>query len=151
MSTINHFGRQSNSPVYDRVSEHNSDAMRLLERLRQAARDHELPSTADLQREGVFGLRPVNRIGDLIKGKHNHTRYDIEKIRCGRGQYRWRLHEPNRPGYPKHKNQTVLLLDLPAPSPNAIPDSSDWYERLHGPRSSAPQPDLGPLFAGVGR
>lgn len=80
----------------DRRKEHASDALRLLERLRQANKNGELPSTAQLQREGVFGLRPVNRVGDLRKGKNLRTYYDIEKIKCPHGVYRWKLHEPPR-------------------------------------------------------
>jgi hypothetical protein len=110
-----------------RREEHASDALRLLERLRQAAHHGEAPSTADLQREGSYGLRPVNRIGDLIKGKHNHTRYDIERIHCPHGVYRWRLHEPARPGYPKNKRQDVLPLA----------QGQDWYEKQHGPRPAS--------------
>jgi hypothetical protein len=36
-------------PVYDRPGEHAADALLLLERLRQAARDGECPSTAELR------------------------------------------------------------------------------------------------------
>ena len=111
---------------YDRGEEHESDAMRLLARLReipQSAPDDSWPSTAELQREGIFGLRPVNRLIDLRRGKYGH-KYDIEKINCGHGTFRWRLHEPNRPGYPKDKNQTVLPLPAPAPK-KEIP----WSER----------------------
>lgn len=111
-------------PDYSRHNEHCSDALLLLERLRQAARDGEAPSTADLQREGKYGLRPVNRIADLRRGKHNRTRYDIERIDCPRGVYRWRLHEPARPGYPKNKQQGVLQLSRPEPKPE-IP----WSKR----------------------
>jgi hypothetical protein len=99
--------RFSPRPVYDRSGEHTSDALRLLERLRQAAREGRYPSTAELQTEGKFGLRPVNRLVDLRKGKYG-TRYDIERLNCGHGVFRWRLHEPARPGYPKNKEQSVI-------------------------------------------
>jgi hypothetical protein len=114
---------QGNSrPDYSRHKEHTSDALLLLERLRQAARDGEYPSTAELQREGKYGLRPVNRLGDLAKGKYNGTRYDIQRLDCSRGVYRWRLHEPPRPGYPKDKRQGALALETPR---QEIP----WNER----------------------
>lgn len=120
----------------DRRKEHANDALRLLERLRRAARDGESPSTADLQREGIFGLRPVNRIGDLIRGSHNGTRYDIERIDCRHGVYRWRLYEPARPGYPKCKRQSALPLS----------SSDDWYIAQTGnPRPSREVCEL-PLF-----
>ena len=124
-------------PVYDRPCEHAADALLLLERLRQAARDGECPSTAELQAERVYGLRPVNRIGDLVKGKYNRTRYDIERIARGHGVFRWRLHEPSRPGYPKNKKQNVLLLT-----------STKEERREHGPRPSAEASEL-PLFSRV--
>jgi hypothetical protein len=85
-------------------------ALRLLERLRKAAREGETPSTADLQAERIYGLRPVNRAGDLRQGKYNGTHYDIERIDCSNGVYRWRLHEPPRLGYPKDKRQDVFPL-----------------------------------------
>jgi len=132
--------RELSRPVYERQNQHSCAALRLLERFRRAARDCETPSTAELQDERIYGLRPVNRIGDLIKGKHNHTRYDIERIDCSNGVYRWRLHEPARPGYPKDKRQGALPL-LP---------SDDWYTaQTSKPRPSDPQPDLEPLFAMV--
>jgi hypothetical protein len=114
-------------PAYDRYKEHGCAALRLLERLRKAARDGETPSTADLQDERVYGLRPVNRIGDLKKGKHNSTRYDIERIDCAHGVHRWRLHEPARPGYPKDKRQDVPPLTV----------GEDWYEKEHGARPAS--------------
>jgi hypothetical protein len=120
----------TSSPKYDRREEHGCAALRLLERLRKAAREGETPSTADLQDERVYGLRPVNRIGDLKKGKHNGTRYDIERLDCGHGIYRWRLHEPARLGYPKNKQQAVLPL---APG-------EDWYTRQTGKPRPGPHP-----------
>jgi len=98
---------------YERCAEHTSAALRLLDRLRQAEHDGVYPSTGELQREGNFGLRPINRAGDLIRGKYNGTRYDIERLDCGHGVHRWRLHEPARPGYPKDKRQSVLPLSPP--------------------------------------
>jgi hypothetical protein len=81
----------------DRQEAHDGAARRLLERLRQANKIGEAPSTAQLQRESVFGLRPVNRIGDLRWGKKLSTYYDIQRIKCSHGVYRWKLHEPPRP------------------------------------------------------
>jgi hypothetical protein len=103
---LNQAAKGFSHPVYSRRTEHTSDALLLLERLRQAARDGEYPSTAELQSEGKYGLRPVNRLGDLVRGKYNGTRYDIERLDCSRGVYRWRLHEPARPGYPKDKPES---------------------------------------------
>ena len=119
---LNHVAQGNSRPDYNSHKEHTSDALLLLERLRQAARDGENPSTAELQREGKYGLRPVNRLGDLTKGKYNGTRYDIERLDCSRGVYRWRLHEPPRPGYPKDKRQGTLALETPR---QGIP----WNER----------------------
>lgn len=131
----------------ERRKEHESDAMCLLARLRgipQSAPDEFWPSTAELQREGIFGLRPVNRLVDLRRGKYGH-KYDIEKVNCGHGTFRWRLHEPNRPGHPKDKQQTVLPLS----------SSQDWYVRQTGkPRPSGKPQEPGcdlPLFAGMVR
>jgi hypothetical protein len=124
---------------YDRHREHASHSLAALERLRRANREYVYPSTSELQQEGLYGLRPVNRLVDLRHGKYNGTRYDIERINCGHGVYRWRLHEPARPGYPKNKRQTVLHLA----------DSPDWYEREHGTRSSADSVNL-PLLDAVG-
>lgn len=130
--------RQLSRPEYNHQNEHSCAALRLLERLRTAAREGVAPSTAELQDERIYGLRPVNRVGDLIKGRHNRTRYDIERIDCPRGVCRWRLHEPARPGYPKSKNQSVLPLSAP---------ESDWYEREHGHRpATQPRADDLPLF-----
>ena len=109
-SNTTHFAIQRDSRPGYRLAEHGCAALRLLERLRKAAREGETLSTADLQSERVYGLRPVNRIGDLIRGKHNGTRYDVERLHCEHGVYRWRLHEPARPGYPKNKGQEVLPL-----------------------------------------
>ena len=103
----------------ERRTEHDSDALRLLGRfmrIPQTTPDSGWPSTAELQAERVYGLRPVNRIGDLKKGKYNGHCYDFEMISCGHGVNRWRLHWPNRPGYPKDKNQVVLALTNNAPA-----------------------------------
>jgi hypothetical protein len=112
-------------PRYERQAEHSADAILLLERLRQANREGVYPSTAELQAEGKYGLRPVNRLVELRHGKYNGTRYDIERLNRGRGVFRWRLHEPNRPGYPKDKTQTVLSLD----EHSSAPPAPDWKER----------------------
>lgn len=145
--------KNSSRPVYDRSGEHASDALRLLERLRQAARDHIYPSTSELTEERLYGLRPPNRINDLVRGRYNGVRYDIERLACGHGVYRWRLHEAARPGYPKSKNQTVLPLEPPSSS-RTIPGGADWYEVQTGRPRGAVVPgkstmdDL-PLFQGV--
>lgn len=144
-------------PRYERQAEHSADAILLLERLRQAARDGVYPSTAELQAESKYGLRPVNRLVDLRKGKYNRTRYDIERLDCGHGVCRWRLYEPNRPDYPKDRNQNVLPLDKRPPAPVApemketiarverddFYEPADWYERATGkPRPKFAQEDL---------
>jgi hypothetical protein len=113
-----------------RHKEHGADALRLLACLlsipQNTPRDG-WPSTAELQEARIYGLRPVNPLVDLRHGKYNDHRYDIEMISCGHGVNRWRLHWPNRPGYPKNKPQTVLHF---AGSP-------DWYEQAGKPRPSA--------------
>jgi hypothetical protein len=73
--------------------------------------DARCPSTAELTRDGRFGLRPPNRINDLVRGKYDGHHYDFERIRYGRGEYRWRLHEPARPGCPKNKGQELIPWD----------------------------------------
>jgi hypothetical protein len=111
----------------ERRTEHDSDALRLLDRfmrIPQMTPGSGWPSTAELQAERVYGLRPVNRIGDLKKGKYNGHCYDFEMISCGRGENRWRLHWPNRPGYPKHKNQVVLPLTNSGAPPADRPATS---------------------------
>jgi len=109
------------------------------------------PSTVELTRDGRFGIRPPNRINDLLRGKFDGHRYDFEKQSFGGGVYRWKLHEPNRPGYPKDKNQNVLSLDEQQGAA-AIPNSEDWFERLRGPRpSSSPGVEDLPLFEGARR
>ena len=99
---------------YDRSQEHNSHSVALLEYFQSIPQDaplHYWPTTSELQDMKRFGLRPVNRIGNLRDGKIEHYRYDIEKIPCGHGVNRWRLHWPNRPGHPKPKEQTVLPIE----------------------------------------
>jgi hypothetical protein len=98
----------------------------------------QLPSTQDLMMDGRFGIRPPNRINDLIHAKHDGVRYDFERIACGRGVYRWRLHYPARPGYPKHKNQTVLTLDV------GEKQESPYMKRIRQEQEQA-----APLFAQV--
>jgi hypothetical protein len=113
------------APRYDRQPEHSVDAIRLVNYLLSIPQDNQRdgwPSTAELQADGRFGLRPVNRLVDLRHGKYNHHRYDIEMMPCGRGVNRWRIHWPNRPGYPKQKEQGVL--SLPAPKPPV-----EWEDR----------------------
>ena len=104
------------SPPYERRKEHGADALRLLAYLMDIPRGASwsaCPSTAELQADGRFGLRPVNRLVDLRHGKYNHHRYDIEMRPFGRGVNRWRLHWPNRLGYPKDKRQGTLALATP--------------------------------------
>jgi hypothetical protein len=50
--------------------------------------DKACPSTAELTRDGRFGLRPPNRINDLMRGRYDGHCYDFEKIKFGRGEYR---------------------------------------------------------------
>jgi hypothetical protein len=144
MTETSTVSRPSPSAIrYDRQPEHGVDALRLLDGLMQIPQDTPnsgWPSTAELQAERIYGLRPVNRLGDLKKGRYNGHRYDIEMVSCGHGVNRWRLYWPNRPGYPKDKRQGALPL-----SP-----SDDWYTaQTSKPRPSDPQPDLEPLFAVV--
>jgi hypothetical protein len=139
------------SPAYDRGQEHNSHRIALLEYLQSIPQNSPLnywPSTSELQEMKIFGLRPVNRIGDLRDGKIEHYRFDVEKISCGHGVNRWRLHWPNRPGYPKPKSQTVLPLEPERAKRQA---SGDWFEREFGPRPELQPADDLPLFAGVRR
>src|SRR5207244_3342640 len=84
-SNTNYVAIQKDSRPSHRPAENSCAALRLLERLRKAAREGKTPSTADLQSERVYVLRPVNRIGDLISSKHNATRYDIEPLDCEHG------------------------------------------------------------------
>ncbi len=119
-----HSSRNDSQP-YERSKEHGADALRLLAYLIGISQDASwdaCPSTAELQADGRFGLRPVNRLVDLRHGKYNRTRYDIEMRSFGRGVNRWRIHWPNRPGYPKRKEQG--LLSLPAPKPPV-----EWEDR----------------------
>ena len=98
---------------YNRHSEHSADGLRLLDYLLtfpQNTPDNGWPSTAELQEMKIFGLRPVNRLVDARAGKYRSHRYDIERINCGGGIFRWRLYWPNRAGFPKTKNQSVLPL-----------------------------------------
>jgi hypothetical protein len=120
------------------------------------------PSTAELTRDGRFGLRPPNRINDLVRGKFDGHRYDFERISGEkRGEFRWRLHEPNRPGYPKHKNQSVLPLpedcqpsfhrnmstarrSARAWKPQPIVPSRSWADvmRERNEKAAEPQPEF---------
>lgn len=144
----------------DRRKEHDADALLLLDRFMRIPQDaplSEWPSTAELQAEKIFGLRPVNRIGDLKRGRYNGYCYDFEMISCGHGVNRWRLHWPNRSGFPKSKNQTVLPLTSES-EPQRVKRATDtrestarWFEEQFGkPRSSttvSTTSDL-PLFDG---
>lgn len=143
--TVNHFSPQSkrqhagHDPARDKAG-----CRAILEYFRSLPSnltDKECPSTAELTRDGRFGLRPPNRINDLVLGKFDGHCYDFERIRCGRGEYRWRLHEPNRPGYPKHKNQAALPLE-----PIAAPKSWEQVcrERDEKIRQPAPEWNLAP-------
>lgn len=105
---VEYDSRPGNDPARDKAG-----CLAVLEHFRSLPHylsDKECPSSLELIQDGRFGQRPVNRINDLVLGKFDGHRYDFERIRCGRGEYRWRLHEPARPGYPKHKQQTVLNL-----------------------------------------
>lgn len=97
--------------------------------------DSECPSSFDLIVDGRFGQRPVNRINDMVLGKFDGHRYDFERITCGRGVYRWRLHEPNRPGYPKNKSQIVLPLQPERMTVPAI--ESDFMRRRREEEAAA--------------
>ena len=136
-----------NAREYDRGQEHNSHRLALLEYFQSIPQDsplHYWPTTSELQDMKRFGLRPVNRIGDLRDGKIEHYRYDIEKIPCGHGVNRWRFHWPNRPGHPKPKNQTVLPIE-PAEGPEPIRTIESAYMR----RRREEDAQAMPLFAVV--
>ena len=102
----------------------------------------QLPSTQELVMDGRFGIRPPNRINDLVRAKYDGVRYDFERIACGHGVYRWRLHYPARPGYPKHAKQTVLKLE----TRESRPAESDFIRRRREEQERA-----APLFAGAGQ
>jgi hypothetical protein len=130
--------------VDDRCEKHANHTVGLRERLRLANKNGELLSTAQLQQEGVFGLRPVNRIGDLRKGQNLPTYYDIQRIKCSHGVYRWKLHEPPRAIEKQEwrsggRGEQLFLPEQP---------SRDRYEREHRPRPSGETAEL-PLFSGV--
>ena len=78
---------------YNRGAEHVSPTGRLLERLRQAKRAGECPSSiSQLQQAAIFGLSPVNCLGDLRR-----LCLDIHGIKCRNGVYGWELHGPPGP------------------------------------------------------
>jgi hypothetical protein len=110
-----------------RREEHADDAQRLLDRLREVGEAG--ITTGELIREGSFGLRPPNRVGDLRRQGHL-----IETIREGNGVFRFRLiREAENPieQRPAKKKATQ----------NRFSDSADWYEKQTGrsrPRSSTP-------------
>lgn len=91
--------------------------------------DQQCPSTHDLIAAGRFGVRPPNRINDLVRGKFDGHCYDFERIPCGRGVYRWCLHEPARPGYPKNLKQTLLSLSDAGSLPTVSAESSFMRHR----------------------
>ena len=98
----------------ERHQEHEADALLFLDRFMRIPQNtprNGWPSTAELQAERIYGLRPVNRLEDLKRGKYNGHCYDFEMIPCGHGVNRWRLHWPNRPGYPKNKHQEAIDWD----------------------------------------
>lgn len=72
----------------ERYQEHADDAQRLLERLREVG-----PAgitTGELIREGRYGLRPPNRIGDLRRQGN-----EIKTVREGNGVFRFVLIREN--------------------------------------------------------
>jgi hypothetical protein len=77
----------------ERRLEHATHAENLLRRLREANLcGDQPPSTSELQEARIYGLRPVNRLGDLRRRGH-----DIQMIKCAHSVNRWKLHEPPRP------------------------------------------------------
>lgn len=128
------------SPGHDsaRNKHHCAALLQYFRELPRNLSDKECPSTLELIRDGRFGQRPPNRINNLTHGDFDDHKYDFERISCGRGVYRWRLHEPNRPGYPKDKNQIVLPLN------EAVPVESDYMRRAREEQERA-----APLFAKV--
>lgn len=126
-------GESSHHPGHDSArNKHHCRA--ILEYFRQlpvGLQDRQCPSTAELTQDGRFGLRPPNRINDLVHGKFDGHHYDFERIAGERrGEFRWRLHEPNRFGYPRHERQGVLPL--------APQDSQPSYHRNMSKARRAP-------------
>lgn len=125
-TNTNRFSNQDNlyRPGHDpsRNNHHRQAVLDYFRALPKNLPGRQCPSTSELTHDGRFGLRPPNRINELMHGKHDGHAYDFERISFGHGEYRWRFHEPNRPGYPKDKRQSVLPL---APG-------EDWYTRQTG-------------------
>lgn len=121
--------------------------------------DRELPSQNEL-RQALKQERPFNRVNYLLLGKFDGRCYDFERVYLGYGQYRFRLYEPNRPGYPKHKQQTVLNLSgdekqtgRERPAGETRDTRAAWFEETFGkPKPSAGTTDSTtielPLFDG---
>src|SRR5713226_7106204 len=108
--------RELTPSAYDRHEEHVAHGVALIDFLLSLPSNgpkESYPSTADLQASGRFGLRPVNRLVDARHGKYRNIRYDVEMISCGGGTNRWKIHWPNRIGFPKTKDQMVLPVDEP--------------------------------------
>ncbi len=155
MNSINSSIHRSQDPITDlvRASRSGNDPSRdnarcriIPEYFRSLPR--ECPSSLDLILDGRFGPRPANRLNDLTLGTFDGHHDDIERLACGHGVYRWRLHAPTRPGYPKHKSQA--LLSLPAVTPERLPNSleqtlsSSYILRVRDEGTRAT-----PLFRGV--
>jgi hypothetical protein len=89
--------------------EHEDDAEKLLRRLRE--RGPEGITTGELIREGCFGIRPPNRVGDLRNAGHL-----IETRREGRGVFRFILIRECANPTSKHqaKKRTKQLGDFVA-------------------------------------
>ena len=150
--SIKHFSSQSQArPGHDllRNKAHCAAVLEYFLGLPPDLPKERLPSTLQLILDGRFGIRPVNRINDLLHGKHDGRRYDFERISCGRGVYRWRLHYPARLGYPKPKQQTVMAL---SPKPIAAPKPADGQEsefmRRRRDEERRELEQSAPLFAG---
>ena len=94
----------------ERQQEHATHAENLLLRLREVTLCSEPPSTSELQDARIYGLRPVNRVGDLRRRGH-----DIQMIKCAHGVNRWKLHEPPRSlDRQEWRNKKQLCLPTPA-------------------------------------
>ena len=118
--------RPGHDPARDKS--HSRAVLQYFRELPKNLPDRECPSSLELICYGRFGQRPVNRINNLKNGNFDGHRYDFEKMCFGRGEFRWRLHEPARPGYPKNEKQTVLHLDAPVSSFSAGKPPKSWEQ-----------------------
>jgi len=106
------------------ASDFSADKLRVLEALEQVGAAG--LTTRELMERGG-GMRPPNRIGELRKDGHA-----IKTISEGRRVYRYILCK----FLPEEKSTAPENAALASRE-----NPSDWYQRKHGPRPSAPDPD----------